>query len=225
MQEGRIWALHQSHAATISSLQTLTSSLSSRQQHEMLYEGVGNGELLEPNGSSCRGIWDPRGGGEAAYTESYTVKWPICHADGSHQAPWTGVWHHSDSEGMDRTVREKGNSLEKQGKASAQQDGRHLLHHVLGSHGDKTDPTLPTPLPLFLPLAHSPRAHSMVADRRGWGGQGLAALLRLPAPAFRLSALHICRTKATLMLHLQSDDRPFSFTSYLRILWIKINTI
>lgn len=27
------------------------------------------------------------GGGEAAYTESYTVKWPICHADGSHQAP------------------------------------------------------------------------------------------------------------------------------------------
>lgn len=28
-----------------------------------------------------------QGGGEAAYTESYTVKWPICHADGSHQAP------------------------------------------------------------------------------------------------------------------------------------------
>lgn len=182
MQEGRIWALHQSHAATISSLQTPTSSLSSRQQHEMLYEGVGNGELLEPNGSSCRGIWDPRGG-EAAYTESYTVKWPICHADGSHQAPWTGVWHHSDSEGMDRTVRERGNSLEKQGKASAQQDGRHLLHHVLGSHGDKTDPTLHPPPPF--PPARSLTTRSQHGSRQTRvGGTGFSSFAAAPRSCF-----------------------------------------
>lgn len=90
------------------------------------------------------------------------------------------------------------------GEASARQDGRHLLHHVLGSHGDKNEtPSLhPNPYSSRSSSTHSPRARSMVADRRGWWGRGLAALLRLPAPAFRLSALHICRTKATFMLHL-----------------------
>lgn len=96
--------------------------------------------------------------------------------------------------------------LREAGEASARQDGRHLLHHVLGSHGDKTDPPSlplhPNPYSSRWSSTHSPRAHSMVADRRGWWGRGLAALLRLPAPAFRLSALHICRTKAMFMLHL-----------------------
>lgn len=49
------------------------------------------------------------------------------------------------------------------------------------------------------------RAHSMGAHRRR-GGAGLAAWLGLPAPAFRLSALDICGTKATVMLHLHEPE-------------------
>lgn len=120
---------------------------------------------------------------------------------GSRQALWTGVWHRRDGGATNRTVRRR------RGGASARQDGRHLLHHVLGSHGDKTKPSPPfhpNPYSSRSSSTHSPRAHSMVADRRGWWGRGLAALLRLPAPAFRLSALHICRTKATFKLHLET---------------------
>lgn len=150
-------------------------------------------------------------------TQSNTVKRPICHADRRPIRLCEQAFGTTGTVGSDRTVRRRRRG--DTGEASAWQDGRHLLHHVLGSHGDKTEPPSllhPDPYSSRSSSAHSPRARSMVADRRGWWRRGLAALLRLPAPAFRLSALHICRTKATFMLHLWT--RKCSFTLYLHIL-------
>lgn len=48
----------------------------------------------------------------------------------------------------------EGGSGEARGEASARQDGRHLLHHVLGSHGDKTDPHPPLLPPARAALTH-----------------------------------------------------------------------
>lgn len=82
-------------------------------------------------------------------------------------------------------------------------------------------PPNPLPVPPHPCSSHSPRTHGMVADRRG-RGQGSAALLQLPALAFWLSALHICRIKAMFTLH---QERKTACLLYIHIEQIKINTI
>ncbi len=209
--------LHQSHAATTSSLKTAkglfffhpqeTLSSHLHQQHKEHHGGgirwgAGVGELL---------FWGNLGT-QTAFNHSEqhgkTAHMPC--RPGSRQAlnrrlAPQGQW------GIKQDSEEGG--LREAGEASARQDGRHLLHHVLGSHGDKTEPPHlhPNPYSSRTSSTHSPRAHSMVADRRGWWGRGLAALLRLPAPAFRLSALHICRTKAMFVTSVDSDKNIFIY--------------
>lgn len=91
---------------------------------------------------------------------------PMCSA-GSHR-----VLQHRDGEagrGEGTTLGSGGLSLEEQGRQVHGKMERHLLHHVLGSHGDKAPPPQPLVLPCEHP--HSPHARSMVADRRGWGAR------------------------------------------------------
>lgn len=75
-----------------------------------------------------------------------------------------------------------GLGLEKRGKQVHGKDGRHLLHHVLGSHGDKTEHP-PPPYSSRSGSTHSPRAHSMVADRRGWWA-GFSSFAAAPHSCF-----------------------------------------
>lgn len=82
---------------------------------------------------------------------------------------WTSAWlrgtvgDRQDSEG----------AVRKQ-LTEAQQDEGHLLHHVLGSHGDET-PHVPTPFaPLALPVAEqhtltTRSQHGSTQTRRGGG--------------------------------------------------------
>lgn len=130
---------------------------------------------------------------------------------GSRQASRTGVWHHRDGSGRHTGQRGAGEGRGRfggglKGSKGKQVHGRmdDICYTPCFRFPWRQDQT-PLPSPYFLPLEqHSLTTRSQHGSRqtRVVEGGGLAALLRLPTPAFRLSALHICRTKAMFMLHL-----------------------
>lgn len=126
--------------------------------------------MLELWNPSCWGIWGHKQTKRLS-TQSNMVKQPICHADQGPARLSEQAFGTTGTEGR-QTGQWGGGGwrrfrLREAREASTRKDGRHLLHHVLGSHGDKTEHPTP-PYSSRSGSTHSPRAHSMVADRRGW---------------------------------------------------------